>query len=153
VQTWIVLPFANGEYRFALGLEQIKEIERVAGSGIGAVFARTSKGRYGFLEGEIYPEMAEYRFPELVEVIRQMLIGGGEGIVDGQDIKVSDTRANQLVEAYVLGITDQRMAITKLWMTAYAGLHALVHGYQPPKKGEPAQKPATRKRRSTSPAR
>lgn len=153
MQTWIVLPFANGEYRFALGLEQIKEIERAANCGIGAVFARTSKGRYGLLEGEIYPELAEYKFTELVEVIRQALIGGGEAIVDGQDVKIPAVRANQVVESYLLGISDQRIAITQIWMIAYAILHALIHGYEPPKKAEPAEKPATRKRGSTSRAR
>jgi hypothetical protein len=150
MQTWVVLPFANGVYRFAYGLEQIKEIERLCDAGIGAIFARTSKGRYGFLEGEIYPELAEYRFGELVEIIRQGLIGGGEGIVDGADTKVSSVRAGQLIECYLLGISDQRLAITQIWMVAYSALHALIHGYSPPKKDEPAVGPAPRKRSSTS---
>jgi hypothetical protein len=149
MQTWAEFPFANGSYRFALGLEQIKEIERAANAGLGAIYGRVSKGRYGFSDGEIYPELAEYRFPELVEVIRQALIGGGEGIVDGQDVKVSAVRANDLAQAYLLGISDQRMAMTQIWALAYAILHALVHGYSPPKKGGPAAGPATPTKSST----
>ncbi|WP_420139819.1 gene transfer agent family protein [Sphingomonas sp.] len=149
MQTWAAFPFANGTYKFALGLEQIKEIERAAGAGLGAIYARTSKGRYGFADGEIFPDLAEYRFPELVEVIRQALIGGGEGMVDGEDVKVSAVRANDLVQAYLIGISDQRMAMTQIWALAYAILHALVHGYSPPKKGKPAAGPATPKKSST----
>jgi hypothetical protein len=143
MQTWVVLPFANGEYKFALGLGQIAEIERVANAGLGSVFARTSKGRYGLQDGEIYPDAAEYRFPELVEVIRQGLIGGGEGEADGQPVKVTAIRANDLVSNYLLGLTDTRMAMTQIWALAYAILHALVHGYTPPKKDGPGESPAT----------
>jgi len=149
VQTWCEIDFADGRYKAALGLAQIREIERAAGEGIGAVFARTSKGRYGFLEGEIYPELAEYRFPELVEVIRQALIGGGQGLVGGEPVKVPDFRAVELVERYLLGIGDQRMAMTRIWELAYRILHALIHGYTPPKKAKPAAKPATPKKGST----
>jgi len=149
MQTWTVLPFGNGSYRFALGLEQIKEIERAADAGLGAIFARTSKGRYGFKEGEIYPELAEYRFPELVEIIRQGLIGGGEGEVDGQPVSVSAVRANDLVRAYLLDV-NTRLRLTEIWMISYAVLHALVHGYTPPKKDEPAEKPATPTNGSTT---
>lgn len=150
MQTWCEIDFANGRYRAALGLEQIKEIERACDAGIGAIFARTSKGRYGFLEGEVFPELAEYRFPELAEVIRQALIGGGSGSVDGAIVKVPDFRANELVQAYLFGINDQRMTMTRIWALAYQILHALVNGYSPPKKGEPAEKPATQKKGSTS---
>lgn len=153
MQTWAEFPFANGRYRFALGLEQIKEIERAANSGLGAIYARTSKGRYGYEDGEIFPELAEYRFPELVEVIRQGLIGGGEGVVDGMDVKVSATRANELVQAYLLGVSDTRMAMTEIWKLAYVILSALVNGYAPPKKDEPGESPATPKKSSTGPQR
>ncbi len=146
----MVLAFGNGEYKFALGLEQIKEIERACGAGIGAIYARTSKGRYGLAEGEIYPELAEYRFTELVEIIRQGLIGGGEGTIDGMDVKVSAVRASELVQAYLLGLSDTRIVMTQIWMTAYAILHALIHGYAPPKKAEPAAEPATHTKGSTS---
>ena len=147
-QTWIDLPFADGRYVFKLGLAQISEIERKCDDGIGAIYARTRKGRYGFEPGEALPDDGGYRWPELVEVIRQGLIGGGEGIVDTADVRVSAVRANDLVENYLLAATDRRMAMTAVWALAFAILHALIEGYTPPKKDEPAKAPATRKRGS-----
>lgn len=148
MQTWIDLPFADGRYVFKLGLEQIKEIERKCADGIGAIYGRTRKGRYGFASGEALPDEGQYRWPELVEVVRQSLIGGGDGIVDGADVKVSAVRANDLIESYLLGATDKRMAMTEVWALAYAILVALIEGYTPPKKDEPAKVPAPRKPRS-----
>lgn len=152
MQTWVDLKFADGAYTFKLGLAQIVEIEQKCGAGIGAIYARTLKGRYGFDEGEIYPELAEYRFPELVEVIRQGLIGGASGEVDGRAVVVSSVRAGDLIDRYVLSVGDQRMRMTQVWMLAYAILSALIEGYAPPKKDEPAPSRPTRKRKSTGPA-
>jgi hypothetical protein len=146
VQTWVDLKFADGEYVFKLGVGQIAEIEQKCGSGIGAIYARTIKGRYGYKDGEVYPDLAEYRFPELVEVIRQGLIGGNSGLVDGQSVTVSPVRASDLIERYVTSATDLRMAMTQVWSLAYAVLSALIEGYTPPKKGEPAPSRRTRKK-------
>ena len=148
-QTWIELPFADGRYLFKLGVGQIDEIETKCDAGIGRIYARTRAGRYGFEPGEALPEQGEYRWPELVEIIRQGLIGGGVGIVDGVEVKVSAVRANDLVERYLLLATDQRMAMTNIWALAYAVLHALIEGYIPPKKGPPADEPATSTSAST----
>lgn len=142
MQTWIDLPFANGRYLFKLGLAQIAEIERACDAGIGRIYARTRAGRYGFAAGEALPDNGEYRWPELVEIIRQGLIGGGQGIVDGLDVPVSTVRANDLVSAYLLNATDQRMVMTDIWALAYTILHALIEGYTPPKKDEPGESPA-----------
>jgi len=150
VQTWIDLKFADGEYSFRLGLPQIAEIERKCGAGIGAIYARTLRGRYGIGDDEIMPTEADYRFPELVEVIRQGLIGGASGVVDKMEVKVSSVRANDLIDAYVLGISERRMALRQTWALAAAILAALIEGYSPPKKGEPGESPATPKKSSTS---
>lgn len=143
MQTWVDLKFADGAYRFTLGMAQIVEIEQKCGAGIGAIYARTIKGRYGFKDGEIYPELAEYRFGELVEVIRQALIGGASGEVNGMPVTVSSVRANDLVDLYILKATDQRIAMTQVWALAFAILSALIEGYTPPPKGEPGVSPAT----------
>ena len=142
MQTWVDLPFADGRYLFRLGLAQIAELERKCDAGIGRIYARTRAGRYGFEPGEALPDQGEYRWAELVEVIRQALIGGGEGLVDGNDVKVSPVRANDLVEAYLLGATDKRMVGTNVWALAYTILNALIEGYTPPKKDEPGESPA-----------
>jgi hypothetical protein len=143
VQTWIELPFADGRYLFRLGLAQIAEIERKCDAGIGKVYARTIAGRHGFQAGDALPEQGEYRLPELIEVIRQGLVGGASGIVDGADIRVSAPRANELVDRYIAQATDQRLAMSETWALAFMILHALIEGYDPPKKEEPAGGPAT----------
>jgi hypothetical protein len=143
VQTWVDLKFADGAYTFKLGMAQIVEIEQKCGAGIGAIYARTIKGRYGFKDGEIYPDLAEYRFGELVEVIRQALIGGASGEVNGMPVTVSSVRANDLVDLYILKATDQRIAMTQVWALAFAILSALIEGYTPPPKDEPGVSPAT----------
>jgi hypothetical protein len=143
VQTWIDLKFADGEYSFKLGLGQIVEIERKCNAGIGAIYARTLRGRFGMSDDEAMPTEAEYRFVELVEVIRQGLVGGGQGLVDGADVRVSSTRANDLIESYVIGIGDRRMAMKRTWAIAAAILASLIEGYTPPKKDEPGESPAT----------
>lgn len=151
MQTWVDLKFADGAYTFKLGMAQIVEIEQKCGSGIGAIYARTIKGRYGYQDGEIYPEQAEYKFAELLEVVRQGLIGGNAGIVDGKPVTVSSVRAGDLIERYVVGASDQRMAMTQVWSLAFAILAALIEGYTPPKKGEPAPSRPTRRKKSTGP--
>jgi hypothetical protein len=142
VQTWISLPFGNGIYVFRLGPHQIAEIERACDAGIGRIYARVAAGRFGFKPDEALPDNGEFRWPELVEIIRQGLIGGGEGVVDGNDVKVSPIRANDLIDAYLLGATDKRMTMTAIWAHAYAVIHPLMHGYDPPKKAKPGEGPA-----------
>jgi hypothetical protein len=147
VQTWADLAFADGEYRFALGLSQIAELEKKCDAGIGRIFARTLAGRYGMGENEVLPDQGDYRFGELVEIVRQGLIGGGSGRVDGTDVKVSSHRANELLQRYVLS-TDTRMAVRSTWALAASILHATIEGYEPP-KAEPAV-PATATSGSTT---
>jgi hypothetical protein len=148
-QTWIELPFADGKYLFKLGLAQIEEIEGKASKdagapvGIGRVYARTRAGRYGFEPSQALPESGEYRWPELVEVIRQGLIGGGMGWVNGAEVKVSTPRANELVDRYLLQATNQRLAMTDVWALAFAVMHALIEGYTPPGEVGAGENPAT----------
>lgn len=142
-QTWIELPFADGKYLFKLGLGQIAELEAKCEAGIGRIYARTRAGRYGFQAGEVLPEQGEYRWPELVEVVRQGLIGGATGMVDGVEVKVHAPRANDLVERYLIQATDQRIAMTHVWALAYAVLHALIEGYTPSGEAGAGESPAT----------
>lgn len=139
MQTHIDLKFADGTYTFKLGLAQINELETKCGTGIGAIYARLLKGRYRAQDGEEFglPLEAEFRNIDLVETIRQGLIGGGRGEVDGQSVVVTTIRANELVERYV--VDRPRL---EAWETATAVLSALIEGYEPPKKDEPGEGPA-----------
>ncbi|WP_415427266.1 hypothetical protein, partial [Staphylococcus borealis] len=96
------------------------------------------------------PEQAEYRFAELREIVRQALIGGAQGVVDGADVAISSIRANELVERYVLSRTD-RVALRALWALAAGILYALVEGYDPDPNVEPAGEPAIPTSDSTTP--
>jgi hypothetical protein len=142
VQTRIDLAFADGVYTFDLGLSQINEIQNKCGAGIGAIYARVLKGRY--ILGEIAfgnPEEGEYRLEDLINVIRQGLIGGGKAVVDGEEMTITAHRANQLVEAYVLG---SGQPLRDSWTIAAAILTARIEGYTPP-EGAPKPKPDKKK--------
>lgn len=88
MQTSIILPFGDGEYLFRLPIKHIVEIEAKAGY-IDAVKNRLIHGGFSI--------------HDVVEVIRHGLIAGGEGMVSGATVAVSDLRANMLVEAHVDG--------------------------------------------------
>jgi hypothetical protein len=150
VLTQIDLPCFDGIYTFRLGLAQIRELESKCDTGIGAINARTLRGRYGLEEGEIIPQDAEYRFSELVEVLRQGLIGGKHGYVDGADVLISAPRVTELITNYVLDGPD-RMVLRQTWALAAAVLSALIEGYTPPKKTEPGESPATQQSGSITP--
>jgi hypothetical protein len=142
--TSLELAFADGEYLFDLKLPQLAELQEKRGS-VFKVYGRVLRGRYIF-EGEVIGNAVEGEaFAEdLFETIRLGLIGGGEGVVDGQPVKVSALTAKNLVERYchVAPLRDS-------WAVAAAILGARIEGFTPPKKAEPAAKPATRKKRST----
>lgn len=147
MQTSTTLPFADGHYRFHLGLTQINELQNKCGLGIGTIYARTIKGRYLLAgEGFGHPEEGEYRLEFLLDTIRQGLIGGGSGTVDDRDVKVDAYRANQLVQSYCY----PNRPLKDDWTLAAAILMASIEGFDPPasKKKAPCPK---RNGRSTIP--
>jgi hypothetical protein len=150
MQTQVDLACFDGIYTFRLGLGQIRELEAKCDAGVGAIYARTLRGRYGLGDGEIMPTEGEYRFSELVEILRQGLIGGKHGYVDGIDVLVSAPRAMELINNYVLDGPD-RIVMRQTWALAAAVLTALIEGYEPPKKAGPGESPATETTASTTP--
>lgn len=140
----IDIQFADGEYTFALPAPRIDELQRKCGApgppvGIGAIFARVLKGCVvAGKEVLMVPSQAEFFATDLIETIRQGLIGGGRGVVNGEEIKVTDALANRLIENYVLA-----KPLSDSWSLAAAILGACVMGYDPPKKAGPAEERAT----------
>lgn len=128
MKTHVDLKFADGEYRFALGLAQIHELQTKCSAGIGAIYARVLQGRVP-AEDIGHPLYGAYHVGDLVETIRQGLIGGGEGQVDGQVVQVTATRANELVERYGPGADGVPLA--EMWKLAAAILFAKIEGYEP----------------------
>jgi hypothetical protein len=142
----LTLPFADGEYQFHLGLAQINEVQKACNAGIGEIFARLCRGRFFKLtpSGEVAigdPMQAEYRIEDLVNVIRQGLIGGGQGKVDGQSVVVDAQRAKELIDNYVLG---EDAPLKDSWALAAAILQARIEGYDVPEA--PAAKPKKKAR-------
>lgn len=132
MQTHIDLPFADGEYRFALGLAQIHELQTKCKAGVGAIYARVLQGRIPDQPDVGHPLYAAYAIDDLYETIRQGLIGGGEGRVDGLAVPVTAARANELVERHA-----HAMPLADAWKLAAAILFAKIEGFEPP---EPAGK-------------
>lgn len=135
----IELEFGDGQYTFALPLVQIAELQRKTGIGIGGLYARVIKGAQA-VGDKVYlnPGSAEFYALDLVETIRHGLIGGGKGVVNGEEIEVTPLIANKLVDAYVLG-----QPLQAAWNVAVTVLGVAIVGFEPPKKGEPAKAPAT----------
>lgn len=128
MRTHVDLKFADGEYRFALGLKQIHELQTKCGIGIGGLYARVLQGRVPDDPEVGHPLYGAYHVDDLVETIRQGLIGGGEGRVNGEPVTVTAARANELVDRYVLG---DGVALSELWGLAAAILYAKIEGYGP----------------------
>lgn len=101
VKTEITLPFADGEYLFRLPVKRICEIEEKAGP-IDGVRHRLTYGGFSI--------------NDVVETIRQALIGGG----------TSPLRANDLIDRYVDG-----MPVAPSHMIARTIISALYVGYEP----------------------
>lgn len=124
----ITLDFADGEYDFFLGLAQIDELQRKCGAGIGAIFARTIKGAHRSGDDIILaPGQAEFYAADIIETIRQGLIGGKQGMVDGQTVEVTPPTARRLVDNYVLN-----QPLSHAWELSVSILGACIVGYTPP---------------------
>ena len=130
------LSFADGVYNFKLTLHGIKEIQEKTGSGIGAVWKRLAASRLNFIGEDVgVPNEAEFKIEDIIEPIRQGLIGGGEGEADGDAVKVTAHVANRLIEAYIINEPLQTG-----WALAYAIVGGLIEGYSPPEETESDKK-------------
>jgi hypothetical protein len=129
MQTEIDLAFADGRYLFKLPIRRIVEIEEKAGP-IDLVKHRLLHGGFS-----IY---------DVVETIRQGLIGGGRGEVNGVPVEVTALRANSLIENYVDG-----KALADHHITAQAIVTALYVGYAPAQEAKKKAPVKPRQRKST----
>lgn len=130
MRTEIDLAFGDGTYLFRLPIKRIVEIEAKTGP-IDGVRHRLLNGGFGI--------------QDVVEVIRQGLIGGGKGMVSGVDVNVTDLKANALIDGYVDGRPLAEIAIT-----ARAIIMALYVGYAPAADDAQKKSPAPRPRRKGS---
>ncbi|WP_439538680.1 gene transfer agent family protein [Sphingomonas sp.] len=119
----ITLDFADGSYEFRLTWAGCAEVERKCGDGphnsIMAIYERVANGHA--------------RTVEIVEILRQGLIGGSGGVVDGQPVECTPAVINGLLARYVTG-NDAVMPITEAWQVAQAVLMGALVGYPPAQK-------------------
>jgi hypothetical protein len=148
-QASIDLEFGDGVYDFALPLPQIAELQRKTDAGIGKLYARVLRGCIPDPKGGgqwvLNPATAEFFALDLIETIRHGLIGGGKGMVNGDEVKVTPQLANRLVDTYVLN-----QPLVDAWKVAATVLGVCVLGYDPPKKDPPPPKGAGTKRKKAS---
>lgn len=156
MQTSVDITCFDGEYTFRLPMSGIMAIEQKCGAGIGEIHARTLVGRY--TNGDVAfgaPLEGRYRYGDLIEIIRQGLIGGNSGLVDGQQIKVNSLLANHLIATYVSADSDN--PVERAWELAASVLYGCIHGYEPAaeeaqKKTEPATADSSTAERSSETA-
>lgn len=130
MQTEIDLPFADGIYLFRLPIKRIVEIEAKAGP-IDLVKHRLMQGGWSI--------------HDVVETIRQGLIGGAKGEVNGVAVEVTALRANSLIENYVDG-----HALAEHHITAKAIIAALYVGYAPAQEAKKKAPVKPRNRKSST---
>lgn len=139
----ITLAFADGEYRFRLGLAQIAAVEEKCGP-IGEVYSRLMRGRY-LVDGQPLGNAAEamFKLADVQEVIRHGLIGGGVGMVNDAEVTVGPLKADALCRDYIT-----TRPLLEGWSLAVAIMAALMEGFTPPKA--PAAKTAAKGKKATA---
>lgn len=135
-QTALELKFADGDYLFDLKLPQLAELQRIRDAGIFKIYGRVLKGRYMLGDNPVaVPEDGEVYAEDLIETIRLGLIGGGKGMVNGQEVSVPALRARSLVETYC-----HPAPLREIWAIAAAILAARIEGFTPPAGKKKAQR-------------
>lgn len=122
MQTHLTVQWADGSYDFRLTWPACAEIERKSDAGIQVIYERVMTGR-------AYSS-------DVSEIIRQGLIGGKAGIVDGEAIEVKPVTANALIDRYVIGVDAQ--PFNDSWMLAQTIIAAFMVGYEDKKKEDSA---------------
>lgn len=133
MQTNLVLEWADGSYDFKLPWAGCAEIERKSGAGIQSIYERVMVG--------------QAHLADVVEIIRQGLLGGSGGTVDGQPIETKPQTVSALLDRYVVG--PNARPFTENWNLAKAVLHTFMVGYEPSQKPAQKKRAASRKTAST----
>lgn len=119
MQNHLTLDFGDGIYDFRLPWAACAEIERKADAGIQTIYERVMAG--------------QSRLIDVSEIIRQGLLCGAGGTVDGQAVECTPRVVTALVERYVTG--PGARPFTENWNLAAAILHTFMQGYEPAQEG------------------
>lgn len=119
MQRNLVLDWADGSYDFKLPWTACAEIERKGNAGIQEIYERVMVG--------------QSHLSDVVEIIRQGLLGGAGGTVDGRPVECKPPVVEALLKRYVTG--DDSRPFTESWNLSKAILHAFMVGYEPLEAG------------------
>jgi hypothetical protein len=125
MQTNLTLDWADGSYDFKLTWAACAEIERKSDAGIQSVYERVMVG--------------QAHLADVVETIRQGLLGGSGGNVDGQSVEPKPHIVSALMQRYVTG--PEARPFTENWNVAKAILHTFMVGYEPAQESGSKKKP------------
>jgi len=140
--TSVDLDFADGNYTFALPIQQVLELERkCGGKSIFRMYDEIGAG-LGINAGDpVYMGGGDAMLTDVRETIRLGLIGGNSASVNGEEITVGPRAALQLVEGY----TYPARPLVESQRIAWAILNAAIEGIELKKKADPEKpKPARR---------
>jgi len=124
----------DGTYRLFLDMPHVCEIERKCGfvdrngdrqpCGLFAVYGRVAKGRYELDGKQVgFSVEGQATITDCRETVRLALIGGGMGLVGGEQVKVTPRRAEELIATYLAPAP-----VEESWNLAFLILHAAIHG-------------------------
>jgi hypothetical protein len=152
--TAIDLEFADGRYHFWLPLPQVVELERKTGDTSILVIEERLRGAIGVEETEggeprfVFLGGGAAMVGDVRETLRLGLIGGGSGLVDGEEVEVGPNTARRLVDAYAYPARPLAEGVVLAWRI----LHAAIHGVQLKKKPEPVTPEQTSDQTSETPS-
>lgn len=126
MDTAVILPFGDGQYRFWLPLPQVFELERVCGDVSLLAIEERLRGGIGQDEAGEYVHVGggAPMVREIREVIRLGLIGGNSGMVDGAEVEVGPLRAKELIDLY----SYPARPLVESALVAWRILHAAIFG-------------------------
>lgn len=140
MDTAVILPFGDGEYRFWLPLPQVFELERVCGDvSLLAIEERLRGGIGQDATGEfVYAGGGSAMVREIRETIRLGLIGGNSGMVDSAEVEVGPLRAKELLDLYIYPARPMVESALVAWRILHAAIFGVRLEEGSKKKGEPA---------------
>lgn len=141
MDTAVILPFGDGEYRFWLPLPQVFELERVCGDvSLLAIEERLRGGIGQEATGEyVFAGGGSAMVREVRETIRLGLIGGNSGMVDGAEVEVGPLRAKELLDLYSYPARPLVESALVAWRVLHAAIFGVRLGEGSKKKAEEAQ--------------
>lgn len=134
METEVVAPFADGEYRFWLGLPQILELERKCGDASILTIEERLRASIGVDEnGEfVFHGGGSAMLTDVRETIRLGLIGGNQAVIDEESVEVGPINAARLVNDYVAPLRPLSEGVVLAWRI----LHGQIFGARLKKKAD-----------------